>query len=201
MSIPTFYQEVIARVGKSDPHIQPADVIAVCLQESTGDPVFHPSDPLYRDNINAAIKETTLPEALLLDALLIKSGPYKGQISKFRFEPSYWLWTKSQQLPSPTLRFLCSCSFGVGQQMMRWVLPPKKTDWLPFIENFKGDVDVQVTYVMLKLRSLLIQTDGSLYKAYKAYNSGDPNSKDDAVTARALHVKKLRDIVEQQLKG
>lgn len=199
--LPKIYKQIIARVGNADAHIGPADIIAVALQESGGCPVFAPKDDLYRANMDAAMKETTLPEALLLDALIIKSGLYQGQIAKFRFEPGYWAWSKTQGLPSPTLRFLCSCSFGIGQQMIRWVLPADKNSWPVFIENFKSDTDIQITYLLLKLRTLMIENNGSLRIAYKAYNSGNPQSRDDAVIARALHVAKLRDIVEQQLKG
>jgi hypothetical protein len=198
--LPTLYTAAVAKVGK-DPHIAAADVIAVCLQESGGQATFSPQESLYRDNMAAAVSWTTLPEELLLDALLIKQGPWSGQIAKFRFEPSYWQWAGQQKLPSPTDRFLCSCSFGVGQQMMKWVLPQRVQDWPVFIDNFKSTLDIQLTYLMINLRTLLINNGGSLNKAYRAYNSGNPNSKDPDVIKRALHVVKLRDIVVKQLRG
>jgi hypothetical protein len=142
---------------------------------------------------------TKLPELLLLQALLINEGPLKGRIAKFRLEPGYWEWSKTQNLPSPTDRFLASCSFGVGQQMMRWVLPLETKKWPAVIENFKGSIDVQLSYLITNLRTLLINNNGSILKSYRAYNSGNPNSKDPVVIARALQVKSLKATIEQEL--
>ncbi len=202
IDLPPLYKEVINHLPTKPVHYTtPAVMIAVFLQESEGSPTFTPLDDLYKANMAAATKYTTLPELMLMDALLIKSGPLAKSIAKFRFEPSYWAWSGGHQLSSPTERFLASCSFGVGQQMMRWVLPPKTSDWLSYIENFKGNVDLQITTAIDKISDLMRVTNGDLFEAYKGYNSGNIKTADPAVIDRALNVVRLRDMVQKQLAG
>jgi hypothetical protein len=85
--------------------------------------------------------------------------------------------------------------------MMRWVLPEDQRQWYNYIESFKGDVDAQIDRLILNFRNCLIANGGNIYYAYMEYNSGNPRCSDPVVKARALHVKALRAIVEQQLRG
>lgn len=201
-TLPPLYEKVKTMLppGKYN-YVSPAAVIAVCLQESGGVPTFNSSDALFHQNLQAAASVTTLPPTMILDYVKIQEGPLAGQIAKFRFEPGYWVWAGSQGLPSINLRFLCSCSFGVGQQMMRWVLPQNKDRWEGFVENFKGSLNTQLTYVIETLERLLGETEGDLFKAYKAYNSGTATSVDIQVMRRATRVVELRDKVQEQLQG
>jgi Mac 1 len=200
--LPPLYSTIIGMMppGKYTYATAPA-VIAVCMNESGGVPTFNRTEILFQQNMGVAVQTTTLPKQLLEDALKIDDGPLVGQIAKFRFEPGYWDWTKNLGLPSVTLRFLCSCSFGVGQMMMRWILPPDKTKWEAFIERYKGDVNFQLNYVIETLERWLADSEGDLFKAYKAYNSGKADSTDPAVIQRATHVVALRAEIQHKLQG
>ena len=201
-SLPGLLPQIITMLppGKFQ-YASPAAVMAVCLQESEGDPTFSLLEKQCEDNLAVAAKATTFDMSLLIGALKIQSGTYQGKLAKFRFEPGYWHWAAGQTTNSTSLRFLISCSLGVGQQMMRWVLPTDELEWGRFIERFKSDVGLQLTYVVGSLDKLLGETEGDLFRAYKGYNSGNINSKDPQVILRALHVVELRDKIQQQLPG
>jgi hypothetical protein len=199
MSLPVFYQKVIAKLPNNMD--MAASVIAVCVQESKCCPTFSVSDPLYQANLKAAADYTKLPPLLIQEAAMIKQGPLRGFLGKFRFEPGYWAWSGEHQLPSATDRFLVSCSWGVGQQMMRWVVPSAVDTWPEWVEEFKGSVSLQVDQVIHELGRLLVETNGDLLRAYKGYNSGNISCKDIAVMTRALRVIQFKDIVEKQIKA
>lgn len=201
-TLPPLYSKIVNLLppGRHN-YVSPAAVIAVCLQESNGSPTFLLSDAQCKDNLKAAMAITTLPQQLLIDALTIKSGVLAGQIAKFRCEPGYWEWTATKQIPSVSLRFLCSCSIGIGQQMIRWVLPATKDAWDEFVESFKTNVDIQLEYLIKALEKLLGETEGDLFKAYKGYNSGDIYSTNPDVIERAKHVVALRDKAQLMLQG
>jgi len=202
-AFPYLYTAVIKKIPMAPEYkiLPPSAVIAVCIQESKGVPTFNEKDELYALNLDAAAKGTKLPPSLLRDAMKIKQGPLTGAVAKFRFEPSYWEWSGKHGLSSPTERFLCSCSIGIGQQMMRWVLPADEKEWLPFIENFKGNVDTQLSFCIKEMHRLMVATKGDLFRAYKGYNSGNIDSKNADVVRRALRVVNLASIVDKQLKG
>jgi len=201
MNLPSFTPKVVKMLSTAKyKYITPAIVIAVCLQESGGDPCFEPQDALLGENLRAASVTTTLPIAMIVDAMKIQAGIYKGKIAKFRLEPSYWIWTGKQKLSSPTERLLCACSFGVGQKMMRWIVIGNPDDWIGQIEQFKSSLDTQLAYLIHDMDRLLSSTQGDLLQAYKGYNSGYVNSVDPAVVARAQNVVALAKEVETQLR-
>ena len=173
---------------------------AVCLKESGGEPIFSTASAhLLKDNLRAAMTTTGLPEAMILDAMKIRAGALADKTAKFRCEPAYWAWAKTQKLPSATERFQVSCSVGIGQQMLRWVLPPNQQGaWPSLIEQFMSDVDVQIVQLLGHLEALLKQSEGDLLHAYCAYNSGNPKSTDPAVLSRAQRVVSLRDEIERR---
>lgn len=197
---PDYYTEAKALVATGKyPHVIAADIIAVCMNESHGQPTFSSYDPLYRINLNDAVHVTKLPVGMLKDALSIKGGPWHGKAAKFRLEPGYWEWALQQQLDTPSEKFLCACSIGIAQQMMRWILPAGEGNWSSFINDFMGSLSLQMAYLAGNLEKLLIEANGDLLKAYKAYNSGDMNSSDPAVIARANRVIAYRSQVQKEL--
>src|ERR1700722_16078966 len=156
--------------------VTPEDAVAVCHQESNLNPIFSHDDPLFIQNIGAAYNESKLPRQMIWEAILIKKGPYSGQMSKFRFEPSYWDWAIKQRCNSLQLMLQMACSFGIAQQMMRWaVTPGKPEEWTAYVENFKADTGLQLKFLIAQLDKFLAGNEGDLFKAYKQYNSGDPN--------------------------
>jgi hypothetical protein len=179
-------------------HVAVFDALAVCEQESGCNPVFEYEDPLFVVNIGAAYEGTKLPKQMIWEAVLIKKGPNQGRIAKFRFESAYWDWAQQQRYNSLQIMLLMSCSFGLGQQMMRWVAPKVPDEANTFAENFKADTSIQLRYLLGNLDKLLAANDNNLAEAYAGYNSGDSHSKDLAVLARAENVVKLRDGFKQQ---
>jgi len=181
-------------------HVTPEDVIAVCEKESGCNPIFQHEDPLFIANMGAAYEGSKLPRQMIWEAILIKKGPYSGHMAKFRFEPAYWEWSGTQRCNSLQLRIQLSCSFGIGQQMMRWIIPHGKPDeWIAFIENFKADTGMQLKYLLSNLNKLLQKTGNDLDHAYRGYNSGDINSDNLAVLVRAENVVKARNKIREEL--
>lgn len=177
-----------------------ADALAVCQQESDCIPVFKVDDPLFAVNLGTAVKTTGLPKTMIGEAITIRKGPYVGQMAKFRLEPSYWDWAQKQRLNSLQMMLMMSCSFGVGQQMMRWAVPAGQVEtWTAFVENFKADTGLQLQYLLGNLKKLLDEAEGDLDRAYRGYNSGDINSQNLAVMARAANVVKLRNEIQSAL--
>jgi hypothetical protein len=183
-------------------YVTACDALAVCEQESVCSPIFEYEDPLFVVNIGAAYEGTKLPKQMIWEAVLIKKGPYSGKIAKFRYEPSYWDWAITQKCNSLQLMLQMSCSFGIAQQMMRWVTTPGKPDeWIAFIENFKADTQMQLRYLLEILDKLLKENDNNLAKAYCGYNSGNSHSEDIVVLSRAERVVNYRDRFKQQFGG
>lgn len=181
-------------------YVTAADAVAIAHQESSGVPVFHYEDPLFVANMGAAYEGSKLPKQMIWEAVLIKKGPFSGQISKFRFEPAYWEWSGTQRCNSLQLRLQMSCSFGLGQQMMRWIVPKgKPEDWTNFIENFKADTEMQLKYLLSNINKLLENNGNDLALAYAAYNSGNAHSKNLAVLARAQSVVSFRDTLAKEI--
>ena len=198
----SIYPRIVTALGAGKyEYLTPPMAFAVTLEETSGVPIFQPTDSLYHANLVSGMRTTTLPAALIRDAMLIKGGPYEGQIAKFRLEPAYWSWTAKLRLASVTERILCSCSFGVGQKMMRWMLPTNRDRWLIVIEDFKGNVDQQIRQLAVDLEILLQITHGDLQGAYKGYNSGNTASQDPNVVMRAQHVVALAAEIKKQLGG
>lgn len=132
-----------------------ADVLAVIDKESHGVPVFRGSDPLFRMNLNMVLHFTqrnypAIREPDIRRIITIPDGPLKHQWCKFRFEQNYFGWAR--QYASGLLVEHCvllSCSVGLGQQMLRYVV-----QGLPALEGievaykFMGDVSEQIRWVI-----------------------------------------------------
>jgi hypothetical protein len=197
-----------AVTAKPRKFLTPAILGAVVLQESGGVPYFIDTKPgsLYRLNILGAVKyrhvtdrsdgtrtvqmiETGIREREIRDVIMIPPMVehyqvpkiMRGQLAKFRFEPSYWV-----QYPNLAKmdRFLYSCSWGLGQVMAPHLGQPDALGF-NFIRRFMADTDLQLLYAAGMVEELLERADGDVLGAYKGYNSGDVNSENAAVIARA----------------
>lgn len=174
-------------------HVTLPIILAVIDKESSGIPIFNASDPLFGMNISMGVswidKEgkqfwSGMTRRAIKDAVVIASGPLKGNWAKFRFERGYWdEWAKHQDAPIEE-KFLMACSFGLGQQMIKFVvekLPPEKRR--AAIYAFMGDVNQQIQWVIGNLEGLMARTT-DLQLALTMYNAG-PNAK---ATWRAYRV-------------
>jgi len=162
--------------------VRASDVLAVIDRESHGVLVFKQTDQLYKDNLHAAHKITGISEADIIATMVIKDGPFKGQVSKFRCEPGYWQWAqKYAKVFKPTELLLLSCSFGLGQKMSRWLITGMATnEWLDFIRHFMGSASQQIAYCAGDVDQLLSTTGGERAVAFARYNAGPGAKKDGA---------------------
>jgi hypothetical protein len=183
-------------------HVTPEDALAVCQVESQCDPIFRMGDPLFAANLDMVLKTTNLPRQMLGEAILIRKGPLIGQMAKFRFEPTYWTWAQKQKLNSVQLMLMMSCSFGLAQQMTRWIVGENRVEeWTSIVENFKADTGLQLRWLIGNLDKLLANNDNNLVLAYAAYNCGNPHTEDKTVLLRAENVSRIRDGIREQLTG
>lgn len=206
-----------AVASKPRDYITPSILLAVVMQESGGCPYFIDTKPgsLYHLNVGAACKyfkkrrkpdgswETlgpfftgfkpndirqmiTVPDEI--DGWRVPQA-MRGHLAKFRFEYGYW--ERFNNL-GKTDRFYMSCSWGLVQFMGPNI---SKQGDIGFIKRFAADVPLQLLYGAGMVDDLLTNNHGDLVKAYKAYNSGNPNStrrdvidRAEAVARRALEI-------------
>lgn len=211
-------------------HITPAMLLAAVMQESSGVNYFtdFAPDSLFHANVTAACRY--YKKKKLADGQIIRLGPYNtgfspadikrliafpakvsskigadwavppgliGKFAKFRFEYGYWENRDIARLPNEQ-RFYASCSWGVVQFMGPNI--SKEYD-ASFIRRFAADIPLQLLYGAGELDKLLTRTDGDLFRAYKAYNSGNPESQDPEVIARANAVVRRAALLDQPPKG
>jgi len=210
-----------AVAGKPRKYVTPAILCAFVMQESSGVPYFvdHKPGSIFRMNLNAALTikrkkdgkiveriPTGLTEKDIRDVITIpaKVGDWevpaamRGQLAKFRFEPGYW--KKFPHLDKSD-RFIYSCSWGLVQFMGPNISRVPDEQGIAFIKRFMADVDLQLMYAAGMIDQLLVRAKGDVNKAYRGYNSGNVNSDDPAVIARANNVQKLLRQIEEQIKG
>lgn len=211
-------------------HVTPAHLLAVVQQESGGVPYFIDTKPggLYAANVQMAVeyfkwrKDTKTGQR-------VRVGPFRtgfnrqeihelitipgrvgdwiapkdlqGKPAKFRFEYSYWESRKFQHL-SPEDRFYMASSWGLVQFMGPNITGQATTpEAIQFIRRFTADIPMQLLYGAGMLDDLLAQAGGDLHKAYRGYNSGDIDSQQPAVIARADNVVKNYQRIKQQIGG
>lgn len=148
-----------------------AEVLAVIQKESAGVPYFYGSEVIFRPNIKMIRDKHPLTEHQIQQLILIPSGELKGKWSKFRYEHHYLPWAKAYapQL-TPAEQALLSCSVGLGQQMLRFVVqkhPPAEAMTRAY--KFMGDIDEQIRWVIGNLRDNWSK-DRQL--VYARYNGG-----------------------------
>lgn len=200
-------------------YVTPAILCAFVQQESGGCPYFidHKPGSIFRMNLNAALYikrknvqtgkvekiATGLTEQEIRSIITIpaKVGNWevpkamRGQLAKFRFEPGYWRrYPNLEKLD----RFIYASSWGLVQFMGPNISRHPDRAGIDFIKRFMADVDLQLLYSSGMIEDLLLRADGDVNKAYRGYNSGNVNSTDPEVIARANNVQKhLREIEEQ----
>ena len=166
----------------------------------------HDPKLLPRKPSTTVIEPTGLTEKDIRDIITIpaKVGDWdvpaamRGQLAKFRFEPGYW---KKFPHLDKTDRFIYSCSWGLVQFMGPNIAPEPDEQGIAFIKRFMADVDLQLSYAAGMIDQLLVRAKGDVNKAYRGYNSGNVNSDNPAVVARANNVQKLLRQIEEQIKG
>lgn len=200
--------------------VTPAILLAVVLQESHGVPYFTDTKPgsQFKMNVFGAmsytkhyrrpdgtktsttyqtgLKESDIRRMTTIEKELDKwevPAVMAGQLAKFRFEYSYW--ERYSSLPTEK-RFLMSCSWGLAQFMGPNITKPDKID---FIRRFRADVPMQLLYAAGMIDELLERTNGDVNRMYRAYNSGDADSEDLAVLARAKSVATSAEQIKSQL--
>ncbi|HEY9792076.1 MAG TPA: hypothetical protein V6D22_16840 [Candidatus Obscuribacterales bacterium] len=128
---------------------------------------------------------------------------FAGQKSKFRFEYGWWQHAAYTKLPKQE-RFALSTSWGLVQFMgFNIVGNSGKTgdEAIKLIQRFAADVLMQLEYAAGTLDTLLIRANGDVFKMYKGYNSGDVDSEDPAVIARAKAVAASAIQIDTEIKG
>lgn len=168
----------VQRIISSKPRrfVSAADVLAVIQKESGGVGYFTGQEPLYKANLAAAADITGLSKDQIIKAVTYPdASKYAGFLYKFRCEPGYWTWaSKLKGSWSGEQRFLLSCSFGLGQKMARWLLSGVPgARWMPFLELFNENQDLQVQYCAGDLDQLMAAAkDHNRLVAYTRYNEG-----------------------------
>ena len=173
-------QKIKEAVGKRNrKHVTAADVLACVSKESGGVPIFHANDKLLAANLRAAEKITGISQDQIKQTMIIQSGPYQGEIAKFRAEPGYWKWAQNYKSAfKNTDLLLLSCSFGLGQKMTRWYVAGVPVgEWIPNIKGFMGNVPLQLLYCAGDLDALMVQTKGDKALAFTRYNAGPSANK------------------------
>lgn len=192
-------------------HVTPAILLAVVMQESHGMPYFVDTKPgsIFAANIYDAqyppiwkddkiigrattgLRESEIRQAITIPEVLGKWRPPRamvGKMAKFRFEHSYW---KRHGHLDKMERFRMSSSWGLVQFMGPNITKGMDRDDADyFIQKFAADVPLQLLYGAGMLDDLLIAAEGNVDHAYRAYNSGNPESKNAKVIARAKGVER-----------
>lgn len=196
-------EEIIAQRPRK--HVRVSDVLAVIDKESGGVPIFRGTEILFKQNLQAASNITHLTTDQIRQAMTIQDGPYKGMISKFRCEPGYWLWAKryANAIKKPEDLILLSCSFGLGQQMSRWLVTGTPVhEWAATVRKFMGSVSLQIAYCVGNIDSLLVQSNGNRALAFTRYNAGgSATEKNPAYKTYGLVVEAKAKRFEEELKN
>ena len=188
-----------AVAAKPRKHVTTSDVVAVAMQESHGVPTFTPWDVQFKLNLRTAVRVTGMSEADIRKLIIIPAdvNGWKtpaimvDKFAKFRLEPSYW--GVNRELENAD-RFYKSCSWGLGQLMGVHLSDTAH------IRRFMADVSDQALWIAGMIDSLMTASDGSLFRAYKGYNSGNTESQNKDVIARANSVCIFKNQVEAQIK-
>ena len=173
-------QKIKEAIGKRNrKYVTAADVLACVSKESGGVPIFHANDKLLAANLRAAEKITGISQDQIKQTMIIQSGPYQGEIAKFRAEPGYWKWAQNYKSAfKNTDLLLLSCSFGLGQKMTRWYVAGVPVgEWIPNIKGFMGNVPLQLLYCAGDLDALMVQSKGDKALAFTRYNAGPAANK------------------------
>ena len=217
-----------AVAAKPRKFLTPEILLAFVYQESGGVPYFidHKPGSLCYANIYSAVgykrtlkkddgtkqvirvftgltamqitKEITLPEKV---GNFTVPKVMRGQLSKFRFEPGYFIKHK-KRYPQLSLidLFLYSSSWGLVQFMGPNIVKSPTPENLEFIRRFRADPAMQLLYGSGMIDDLLVKTNGNVHHAYRGYNSGDVNSTRADTNERADNVMKLLKSIKGQIK-
>ncbi|MBY0548735.1 MAG: hypothetical protein K2W95_15805 [Candidatus Obscuribacterales bacterium] len=178
VNIPPHIIELAQHVhaAKSRRFVTVADILGCVQKESGFCSYFNESDKLFKDNKAAAARIAKIEPAKIVEYCVIPNGPLEDKIGKFRCEPGYWTWSSNLK-PAGRFgeqeRFLLSCSFGLGQKMMRWLVANTPTlTWFSLIQKFMGDEEMQLLYCAGDLDSLMVGAGGNKPVAFTRYNEG-----------------------------
>ena len=128
--------------------VPPEAVLAVLVKESYGTQWFCKCDAQYKDNMRVAKAFTDRKESEILDAIIVRKGPNKGAIPKFRFEPSWSAKASAlaKRTSNPYLwRLRLNMSYGLGQKGMVWHLAAKPIqEWESAFWTYVESPDEQI---------------------------------------------------------
>lgn len=209
--------------AKPRKYVTPEILLAFVMAESGGVPYFvdHKPGSLFAANTFGACRykkidkktgkvfriETGMTPAEIRQWVTIpeKIGDFqvskamRGQLAKFRFEPSYWART-NRYYPDLSLedKFIFSSSWGLVQFMAPNICKLPTPENLQFIRRWIADPDMQLVYAAGMVDSLLVTTKGNVHHSYRGYNSGDVNSTRTDTNQRADNVLRLLHDIEIQ---
>lgn len=172
------------------------DAIIHKVRDKTGKVINRISTGLKESEIRQWI---TLPETI--DGWQVPRE-FAGQKSKFRFE--YGWWKHYANISNREERFRLSSSWGLVQFMgFNVVGNSGKTGEaaIKMIQRFAADVPEQLLHAAGTFDDLLVRAHGDVLRAYKGYNSGDVDSENSAVIARAQAVAAGAIKIQEYLKG
>lgn len=156
-----------------------ADILSISQSETGRDPWFCSWCGPFTSNLKVVIDNYRITEADWTATIRGIDGEARGLLPKFRLEPSYMAWAKQPHngiVFSPIQQAQLACSWGVGQQMARWLLYPYDSrEWIPRLVEFRQSVNLQVRQLISVFEPLLIHAHGNRELAYTRYNAG-PNT-------------------------
>lgn len=161
------------------------------MQESGGNPLFLPQDNLFKSNMLAAQRITTLSSREIVKIVTLPEvvGTFTvpkemaGKVAKFRLESVYWA---ANALREPSDRFRISSSWGLTQVIGSNI--SKGSSAGLNILHFSANIEWQLHKAADMLENLLLHSKGNINHMYRGYNSGRIDSSNPQVIARANKV-------------
>ena len=141
-----------------------AEVLAIITQESSGEYLFNPEDLQLKFNLYHAYISTGIPVKIIQG--LMTSG---NDIAKFRFSAASWEWARKISDYDATDRLLLSCSYGYGQQLMRWYLLAQgigPANYVRAVKAFMFDPSLQVKTLVKTLLSVYNDDKALMFSKY-----------------------------------
>lgn len=156
--------------------IPPQLILAVGIQESTGNRIFDVKDLQCKQNLAVAVKRTGKTAPFLLGFYKQWNNPGDVAIPKFRYEPS-WKRDVDELIEARCVNSLWSItlhtSFGYFQKGMVWHLSAKPTEqWDLAMREFINNPLEQIRVCANDLTTLIARSKGDVRLALTRYNGG-----------------------------
>lgn len=206
MPFPGAFSCILVALSQSQVNdVPPEVVLAVCQRESMCNPFFCKCDKLFTENLDAMARCTGLRKDLLTKKLSVEGPGGMVQISKFRFEPTWWsLLTAESKFKDldPYEKALLSCSLGIGQKwsfaLVQKMDGPERDLYL---KHFMLDPAMQIRTLIGDLHSCITASGGDWELALTRYNSGIHAQRISGYGAQVYTVAKAFMQIAQKLQG